>query len=431
MSSLEDLRRTMQERADDAEPIGPATWNAGVRGKASELRRRRRAVRSGAVAFLTAAAVAVVLVAPGLVDDPRSDRRPDPAAGVLPPPTMTSLGYTYTWVESVTGTDGRAEVELSKDDGPMLVSWATSGSDDRVRVTGEDGTARTWSTPDFTQFTDVEGDGDTTVEARAAHGEVGLVVYRLSAPAPGETVAGVTFRDEVADGTLAGASFGELGDSEVSLTVTPRTGHVGVSTFCSGADASDARVDVARRGRGLFSSGGSCDAHLRDPGPWTISTRVTPGKPLTLTMSATQRVADERVPLTGDVRAGIAVYDLPRSTRVAEGSPRPDRVVEAHGHRWVLDDVRGSRPGARAVTQRVRVDETGDPVLVRMVTGPGRSRNLARASIDGRVAMQSSVGESQGEMGLVTQSGPLASVRLIGKDPRTVPLGIATYRQAD
>jgi len=122
MSTLDDLRTTLDRHAsglpDDHLPERTGEVRARVRG----VRRRRRAGAAGAVAAVLALVGGLVLGLDGV--DRSADRE---LAGATAPASLRSLGYTYAFHRGVEGA-GSASVTLPAADRPRLVSWATSVS---------------------------------------------------------------------------------------------------------------------------------------------------------------------------------------------------------------------------------------------------------------------------------------------------------------
>ncbi|WP_141015040.1 hypothetical protein [Nocardioides sambongensis] len=331
MNSIDDLRRTVADLPDPDLAARPSA----VRDRVRRIQRRRRAAGAAGLAA-TVAVVGGIAFAVGAIDDP-----PQPAnqtvVGVDVPQTLSSLGYTYRVVDTVAGEDGRVRVDLTADDGPRLVAWATSGEDDSVRVSGDTVTdAYRTAAADFTDWTVVPAGEPARIAVAAEDGTPGLAVYELTDARPeGETVGGVTFRDEVAGARLLGAVAGEPGETSIELPARTASGDAGIELYaaCVGTSSGGRlAVDVAdTEGASVRMGDGVCGETVPVDGTTDIAPVGRAAKPDTdVTTTVTLRpVGDGDLP--ADARLVVGVYATPVSPTDNRTDPT---VIEDSGHLW-------------------------------------------------------------------------------------------------
>jgi len=367
MTSIDELRRTLETHASDVGESDVVSRAAGVHHRVDVVRRRRRA--AGA-----AGAAAVVAVAAALLPDSGG---PEPASrivvGVEAPSRMMSLDYTYAFDRAVEGDGATAVVKLEASDAPRLVSWATAGNNDEVRVNRRGFEPLTVGAADFTDFVLVHPGEPDRVAVTAVEGEVGLAVYELTDAAPeGVTDDGITFREQVEDRTLVDAEVGELGESDISLPVSMPSGGVAFATFCVGGPE-DARFRV---GVGEEHVELSCDdASAFDPGLNSFELDRSPAgnaRVRAWVVDGSGRAIDDP-----GLQLGVGVYRITPDQRRVAGQPVPE-LIEEDGHRWRLDAVHES--DRQPLT--ARASEDGPQFVSLLVPG-----NVVEAlvSIEGRV----------------------------------------------
>lgn len=344
MNTLTDLRRALDQHADDvADPTAVARTLA-VHHRITAVRRRRRAAGTGALAAVVIAAVLGVVV-------PRSNDDAQPAGplvlGQRAPASLTSLGYTYVATGDAQVISGSGRIRLASSDTPRLISWTLRGADTAQFTLPGRELHRTRATH-FHDFLAVPSGDAQTITVRVPGGSVGVATYALSdrvAPA-GYTHDGITYRARVAGRQLLGAVVGDLGQSDVSTTVVLPRGTSEMSPLCSGAPKGVfLHVELA----GHESLSGSCDdSDTFDPGGrGGYSARLgSPGR------TAVARVyvstsARSRTPVAAGtfphLRIGLGVYrDDERIVLTGADAPR---VVEYGGHTWTLTDTRTAPRG--------------------------------------------------------------------------------------
>jgi hypothetical protein len=335
MSTLDDLRTTLDRHASGLPDDHLSDRTGAVRERVRVVRRRRRAGAAGALAVVLAVVGGVVL---GL-DSPHrhADRR---LAGATAPAALRSLGYTYAFARGVEG-DGAATLRLPASEQPRLVSWATASSDDVVTLRGVGDEPRTVTVDDFGDFVRVPPGRRGAITVTGT-GEVALAAYDLRRAAPGDTVDGVTFREEVAGQRLLASAIGTPGQAEVSVDLSTDAGPLPVSYLCA-AGPVDAWVHISLNGEQVVSGGG-CEDSLFDPagaGGFSTDLGAVEARSTRLRLWVTHGEHGGRVE-DADLRVGLGAYAPAPSVARLAGSPVP-ATVEHDGHLWRFVDA---RPGA-------------------------------------------------------------------------------------
>ena len=384
MNSLQDLRATLDHHAGDVHDDAAPVRVAAVAGRARAVR-RRRAAGVATAAVLAVAGVAVVAALPG------SDS-PEPASA---PDTMTALGWTYR-VDETTATEGdRIDVDVLASDVPQLVSWATAGDDQdvRIRMNGEESRSQA---SDFGDFVWLPPGWSGQVSVISPEPGLTTTRYALDESVTPEGVgSGVTtFREDVAGRTLAGAALGEPGQAEVEVPVTADPGELWLAYTCEGLPPGhQVRIGLVGR-QGYVSSGGGCAETTFDPGgsPQVgLPGQWRPGTGLRIWVVRHGRpVADGEL---ADLRLGLGAYALADDPRTAAGHDFA-RVIEHAGKVWRLERT---VVGTGAELPRLTVPARGDHVVTDWVVA--RSRTPYAVSVDGTSDEQtwfSGPGESGG-----------------------------------
>ena len=357
MHTLDDLRRTLDQHAEDvADPAAVARTSA-VHHRVAAVRRRRRATGAGALALALLAGLAAVLV-------PRVATDSLPAAPVVlgerAPTTMDSLGYTYRTDGTSASGSRRVGVVVKPSDQPQLYSWAADQATEvKVHVPG----GEVWDSvyTHFGDFVVVPPGASGRLSVAAARGEVGIARYTLTdAPAPGYTRNGVTYRDSVAGRNLLAAAVAAPGSTQASTPLQLLGGRVVLAPLCTGVPSG---YDVVVTVDGRRTIAGDCsDPNAFDPaGTGGYTQRLGPdGKTVTVRVLLTDGL-HSTTPVTGDfahLKLGVGVYD-------EVGSYGPDQrmagipvgnAVEHGGHLWTGGHARLSH-GAPVRIPATAVDQ--------------------------------------------------------------------------
>ncbi|GAA5145148.1 hypothetical protein GCM10023340_13980 [Nocardioides marinquilinus] len=325
MTGIDELRATLQSHAPQVPDHETQQRVGAVHRRVAVVRRRRRAAAVAAVAAVVAVSGAVVL-RPG-------SGEPEPASlvGVTAPDTMTSLGYTYDRGDLVEGQDGSVRLRLEASDVPRLVSWATSGDDQVVTVSGLGSDPLTYSADDLTDWVYVEPGVSGSVRVEAREGDPGLAVYSLSPSASrpdGYTRDGVTYREQVADTRLLDAEVGDLGQAELSLD--PGTAaRARLVMSCEGAPRGTWIRAVGSDGPvGGTECGGDLPVDAAATGSWwTLDSAALEGSVRVVVQTSYRDSTPVRAP---GLRVGAALY----TDSGGAGNRADETLVEDGGHLW-------------------------------------------------------------------------------------------------
>ena len=343
MNTLTDLRRTLDQHAEDVADPAATARTAAVHHRIAEVRRRRRAVGVGLVAVAIATTGTLALSA-------RADRDARPAGPVVlgqrAPGSMTSLGYTYRATGSSRVFDGSGRMTVRSADSPRLVTWTTTDPEATVRLRLPSGELWTSERSGFHDFVLLPAGQEGVLRVAASDGRVGIATYALTELAPdGYTRDGITYRSTVAGRRLLGATVGDAGQAEASTTVVLPGGPVMLAPVCTGAPRT-LQVHVVLAG--TVATRGSCDdPDSFDPGGagGYIGRYGTPDRSHVVRVFVTRRGAPN-VPIPAgeypDLHVGVGLYGAGDTTDVARAVLSD--VVEHGGHVWRLaDDVVGER----------------------------------------------------------------------------------------
>lgn len=379
MSTLRDLRETLDERAatvDDPDRYArPVAVRARIRAA-----RQRRAVAGGVAAALVLAAG--VTAAGSLGGGPD---RIEPAGtvvlGVDVPEDVRVHGFPYelTGTDPLQGPDDRVLIEpaatpqavslVARDLGPGTATLYTDGvavarvSEGevsvpvpvwegerlRVRLDGADGDART-----------------------------GLAFYEgTGEPAPGVSDGAETFREQVSGATLLRAAFSDTG--EVELPYDGALSDLGIATGCPDApEGAHLTVEID----GEPASTGPC---VWNGEPDLGRDRDTPGDLVPGRRHTVRAVLTDGKdgPVISDGRVALGLY-RPETT-VVSGVDVPSRI-EMYGRTWELDPV--GMTTVRADVDWSRTLETGTSDV--LVGFAARGDGLARLRWAGELSRGSS-----------------------------------------
>lgn len=341
MNTLDDLRDTLAREAGAA-PHGHHTELARTaRAKAVQHRQRQRA----AAALVAVGAIGTAGLVASWPDSDREAPVADTVFGITVPQEQRSLGWTYALDEVETSADSdTVEVELPASDEPLLVSWATEGDDDAVRVTRPyEQVPYASSAGDFADFVWVPpGDGGVVTVVAGAPG-VAAAVYAID---PDRLPAGVGdgrgpfFRRDVAGQSLLGAAVGDPGETRVEVAVDvpdDEDSRIGLAHTCEAAPkGTQVHVGVAGQEGDLVF--GACQGEEFDPGGSLNSTFEKgefAGQRTTFQVWLTRGGVELPAGEVPDVRVGLGVYLVNESSVEAAGH-RFDEVLESHGRTWQL-----------------------------------------------------------------------------------------------
>jgi hypothetical protein len=346
MNSLTDLRRTLDQHADEvADPASVARTTA-VHHRIAVVRRRRRAVAGGALALVL---VAVGATAVQVQRDSQVSPFGPVVLGERAPGTIRSLGYAYDATGGSQVISGSGRIVVASAPTPQLISWTLRDATS-VRFTMPDDEVHRTGVSHFHDFLYVPAGQDATIPVDVSGGSVGVATYALSdrVTPPGYTRDGVTYRQQVAGTTLLGARI-EDGTTELRTSYVAPAGPVRIGVMCTPLPKGYV-VNVSLDGRGRVSSGGApCDSDGGfDPGAHS-STQLRHGQPgstVTVRVWISRSFTDAAlVPASAlpRLRMGVGVYGP--VDQVHAGGYAVPRSIEAEGHAWTLGEVAQGRTG--------------------------------------------------------------------------------------
>ncbi|MFC5176433.1 hypothetical protein [Nocardioides taihuensis] len=421
MSTISDLRETLDRHAEDLVDTG-LTGRAGAVRRQVRVARRRRAATA-----IVAAAVALggTVTAVGLAEGRSST--PQPASelgGHAVPAQLTSLGYTYAYTDGVAGAES-ATLSLPATNAPRLVSWAASG--DGLELTGPRHDAWSSGATHFDDFAFVAAGDHPTFTASGD--DVALAVYELTDAAPeGVTRDGITFRQQVAGQSLLDAAVADSGAARASADIEGAgAGRLTVAYFCTGGgDGTTVHVSVA--GMPAASTAG-CTDDTFDPGGIdgrrSLSWTPPPGGTGQVRVWAT-RGPDGPEVVDPDLRLGVGIYGPAESTERTAGVSLP-ALTERDGHVWQLVDVETSAPGAR----KLAVTAPGQDVVAQaLLTGVPVGTHGQLHSGSRRLSWVLADDEQTGRVpGVLRADDPALRLELVGPAGPDARMAFALYSQ--
>ncbi len=347
---LSELSDALHEHADTVHGTNAGDRLQSVRNRVRTARRRRTAAVS-AVAVAAIAAVSIAVL-PGASDpDLGPATAPAELAGHDVPRTLEADGFTYEYVEGVTGEPGEnpLELEVGVDKAPRLVAFASSEPGSTLIARTEYGTVMGGPSGDFSTFLRLEaGDGEkVTLEQLEGFGDgtLALAVYDLAAEPPAGVTDGThTFREQIAGWRLVGGAIGEPGQTDLRFDVTLPEGRLRWDVLCH-SGGKDLMVKNSVEGTKGWSGGGCDDTPSYGPDASQDTTQtVGPdpaprGRPIEArvwlgpTDGGMRDVAED-----DDVVLGMAVYAAQTEPIVVQGYEL-ESVYEAHGHNWTVAQV--------------------------------------------------------------------------------------------
>lgn len=393
MSTVDDLRSTLDDRARAVEDPGASPRVVAVHERVRGLRRRRRTTAGVLAAAVALAGVGVA----GALRDPVAG--PDPAgpppvvAGQQVPGTATVMGSEYAYVDASEAEPGadRLVLTLPPDEGLRAVSLVGSDLGDGWATLSRDGQAIARVLGDGTVSSPVPvGDQRTRLvvdlEDLPDDARVGLAVFERT----GEIVGGVVepggaayFRQVRDDATLVDAVFGEPGRAEVSLDVRGALGTLQLADFCR-TETEGLWVKMSVDGEGW--AGGPCTRGPAEVGDVAGShtTRGSVDAPVrrhTIRVYVTRGEKSQEPVSDASTVVGLGIYQQQGRQEVLGMGVAG--AVDYEGRRWTLDRVLPATDRDGVVTTLPAQDEA---LLLGMVVRRGGGAALQwRGSVSGRV----------------------------------------------
>lgn len=338
MSTLHDLRSTLDQHAEGLHDTEQYVRPVAVRARITAVRRRRAAAVSATAVLVLVAGVATAV---GL----RSPDALEPASvvGVDVPRDLTVSGFPYSLADTEE-LDGAERLKLEKSDEWRAVTLVARGLGSGSATLYSNGEAVARVRGDERSAAPVwVGDEGTALRVRldgAAEGaQTGLAVYEATGQlAPGVANADRTsvFRDTVAGSPLIAAAFAEPGSDDLDLEVTGDVRQMRFVFQCVAAD--DVYVNMTVDGKDYSAS--SCGDRSRDAGAGSSVTyeQEAPGRDHLIHVFLTQGPDGEPVEDLTKIEFGLGIYELPDGERDVLGNQVSSRV-EYQGRTFVLDEV--------------------------------------------------------------------------------------------
>lgn len=375
MSSIDELRRTLEQRADELHDAERHTRPTAVRARIRTVRRRR----AGAVAVSAAAAL---VVATGTLTLVRGASAPEPAAPLFDgvPQSIEVHGFPYELSStSVLENDGR--LELDPDQVVSLVATGLGRGSATLfglpvphldvalaRVRGDEQVSAPVDVDSGLESVQVRLDG-------APDGaRVGLAVYEPTGDlAPGVAADGVVFRQRIADWTLDDAAFAAAdGTAEVSAR---GTGELDLALYCRAERPGLWLHVVYPTGLDDPRRCSEYDWGAHDPG--RNHGYLSEDRPGENAVSAYVTDGEDGTPAT-DVLFGVAIYhrEVPRTEVLGEDVA--PTVFEFAGRTWRLDEVRTMR----SANERIEIDTSDGDLFFGYVVRADDSRFAWHGELD-------------------------------------------------
>lgn len=337
MTSLDDLRSTLDRRAEGLDDTERYVRPVAVHARIRAVRRRRAAT----------AIVAAVLVVIGAAAGVESWRTPDqvqPAGrtvlGIDVPATIDVTAFPYDLAGTHDLTDSGLHLDAAPHDQAvqLVATGLGSGSatlfvDDEpvARVRGDEQTALPVPLADGAADVRVRFDG-TPDTARA-----GIALYEATDElAPGISNGTAVFRDEVAGHRLIAAVFSQPGASSAEMSAPGRLDQARFAFYCT---ATDDNLWVNLDIDGSPGTSSSCGGSGRDAAIGTSTTELrVDSSPVHSVRVYLTRGSDGPEVSPAGVVFGAGVYERDTiETRVL--GITVETTVEYEGRTWTLDDV--------------------------------------------------------------------------------------------
>jgi hypothetical protein len=335
MSTLDDLRATLERRADAVDDDERYARVVGVRSRIRAVRRRRSAVMIVTAVLVVLAGVAGT----GLLRGPR-DLEPAGrvVAGVHVPGSVEVLTFPYRLTGVVDLTSAPTRVGAADHDRAVVLAASGLGTGSATLYSDDAAVAR------------VRGDGKMSVpvalDSAGADMEVrfdgagtgaraGVAVYEATGALPeGVSQGPAVFREQVAGAPLLAAVFSSPGADSAELRVDLPRGPVRFAFYCTAPD--DWWVVATMDARS--SRGTSCGATVADAGAGPGAFANPLGREHDVRVSLrNEDVFGDAEPPTGVV-FGVGIYGLPSSSMQVLDADVPDSI-EQLGREWVLERV--------------------------------------------------------------------------------------------
>lgn len=367
MNTLDDLRATLEQRADGLHDSGRYVRSRAVHARVRAVRRRRAAVAGSAAAALVVAGVATA----GAVLSHRSSVQPaDRVAGVDVPRHVAVYGFPYDLTGTRTGSGDDGRVRLRGADRWQAVSLAASGlgaGTATLLVDGEPAARATGNRDVEVPVPLFDGAPDLRVrlDGAPAGARAGLAVYEATGGLPsGVTNGHAVFRDQVTGGRLRTGAFSRPGDSVVTVPFSGGTTDTWIADYCATQDKG-LWLHITLGGDDVIgtSCGATDDVDAGDGG-MTVERRLSGSHDLRAYLTRGPKGPRVTAP---DADFGVAVYDEPAGAQSVLGM-RVAQQVELDGRSWELERIVPQGAPGTPVTTTVDASD-GDRVVGQVAAG--------------------------------------------------------------
>lgn len=405
MNTLDDLRHTLDQHSHDASGLDPAARRDALGARITSAKRRRNAVRGGLVAA-TVVAVAGAVTLPMLGSDDGAGPAGRTLLGQQAPATVSTYDNTYRFLEGTEDPSASTlDIEVGHSDETRILTWATAGDDQDVRVDGPWEQRWDSSRADFDDWVTIPEGFEGTVTVTSATGSEGLGAALYAAdptllPDVVEAFHGQYFRAEGPTTRRVGLAVGERGETELSFPYRDAGKGLSVVVSCKGVPAGlSVNTEVVGSGSSHGYSkecqgddGGAGDG----AGSLTKDLGLTPGHSVHLSDDGSQADGTARVWISRSVKdltpldpadypearlAAAAYTSVGETQDIAGVDWQAETIRWEQGHLWRLDRV---VPDAANQSHDIADEAADAPILVQELT---RSRGglslMASVRVDG------------------------------------------------
>jgi hypothetical protein len=336
MNTLDDLRTTLERRADGLHDTELVARPTAVRHRVRVVRRRRAVAAVVAAALVVVAGVSATSMLRSTPTEPQPVGRV--VVGVDVPAGIDIFGFPYELATVAELTDETTHVDPADHDQALVLAASGLGEGSATLYSNGDPIARVRGDEQVSAPVAVfEAGIDLEVRLdRADDGaRVGVAVYEATGElAPGVSNGDVVFREEVAGARLVAGAFSSPGQSSVDLDAEVSGDKVRLVFYCSASD--DLWINVSIDGDGALGS--TCGDTGVDAGAQTSATTPVDAGPHDVRVYLTRGSDGPEVAPAGGEVFGVGIYDPAASGRTIMGTDL-DSHVEYGGRTWVLDQV--------------------------------------------------------------------------------------------
>lgn len=407
MSSLDDLRATLDGHADALDDTERYVRPVAVRARIRAVRRRRATVAAVAAALVLVAGVAGAATLHGPSGIQPSDEN---VVGVDVPRTIDVQQFPYGLAQLDDVTDDQVHVDPRDHDQAVLLAASGLGAGSATLYSQGEAVARVRGDEQLSAPVALGAAGidlEVRFDGAAAGARAGVAVYEATGElAPGISAGGTVFRDEVAGAPLLAGTFLSPSEPSAELDAHSSSGRLRVAYYCTAQD--DLWLNVSVDGDGpVATSCGRDDAPDAGTGTWSTFQAAAGDHDLRVFLTDGSK-GPEVAPPDGAV-VGVGIYDPPADGPLVLGT-RVDSHVEYAGRAWVLDEV---------VDAPSTIDTAdGDVLLGVLGSGHAIGATWTGRLTDGGTPRANSPHDANPVLGSVLLAGDSYTVRIDGGEGR-------------